>query len=161
MEVKPKYVKAIHIAEITGIKKASILRLAGCHLIPALRIGSIIRFDEIKVLKCLEERYFTNYISMDETPVLKDNLYKEATFIYTNARRIADLLSTSIASVIKLANEDQIPALKIGGAWRFNESEVIEYIEKVFSNYYDSTSGYTHKINDRRFLHNRQRKSNT
>jgi len=45
-------------------------------------------------------------------------------------RQLAELLQLSERTVYRLANDGEIPGLKVGGSWRFPRSQVAEWMEK-------------------------------
>ena len=43
---------------------------------------------------------------------------------FLTARQVADLLQLSVETVYDLIARDGLPATKLGGSWRFDESEL-------------------------------------
>lgn len=44
---------------------------------------------------------------------------------------VAKMLDMSVDTAKKLAFQKKIPAIKIGGVWKFNKEEVSQYIESL------------------------------
>ena len=73
------------------------------------------------------QRNYKGVIIMEETKTVP---------VYVDSQRIADLTSIPETGIRRLAREHKIPAIKIGGTWRFNEAKVLRYVEKKYSNDY-------------------------
>ena len=54
--------------------------------------------------------------------------------MYILAEDVADILQIPENSVRRLARNGQLPAIKLGNLWRFNEVKVLGYLEKQCSN---------------------------
>ena len=45
-------------------------------------------------------------------------------------KEVADFLQIAEKTIYRLAAEGKIPAIKVGGSWRFNLKEIEEWLEK-------------------------------
>jgi excisionase family DNA binding protein len=55
---------------------------------------------------------------------------KRADFTILTVREVAEYLRMSEAKVYRLANERQLPAIRIGKAWRFRKDLLDEWLSK-------------------------------
>jgi nitrogen PTS system EIIA component len=46
------------------------------------------------------------------------------------ARDVAELLSFSAGTIVDWAERGEVPAFKVGGRWRFRESELLAWLEE-------------------------------
>lgn len=49
-----------------------------------------------------------------------------------DVKEAADFLSISVETIRVLARNKQIPCAKVGRLWRFNDSDLIEFIRKKY-----------------------------
>lgn len=47
-----------------------------------------------------------------------------------NAKQVAELLNISMPNLYKMIWNNEIPTIKIGGSYRFDREEVIEYFKE-------------------------------
>ena len=45
------------------------------------------------------------------------------------ANEAAELLKVHVRTIYKMAQENKIPAVRLGGLWRFRRSELIKFID--------------------------------
>jgi excisionase family DNA binding protein len=50
--------------------------------------------------------------------------------------RVAEILQIKVSSVTRMARNSQLPAVKLGNLWRFDEAKILRYIERKYSNNY-------------------------
>ena len=52
---------------------------------------------------------------------------------YLTAREVAELLKLNVETVYLLLAKEQLPAVRVGGRWRFDESELREWLKTNYS----------------------------
>ncbi|WP_407670202.1 helix-turn-helix domain-containing protein [Pelosinus propionicus] len=55
---------------------------------------------------------------------------------YLTAEEVGKMLQLSTKRIYDLAQRRQIPGLKIGKYWRFNEEKIFKYLESRYGNGY-------------------------
>lgn len=56
--------------------------------------------------------------------------------IYLTANDVGKCLNIAVKKVYEMAKKGQIPGVKIGKYWRFEESKLFEFIEQKYGNAY-------------------------
>ena len=49
---------------------------------------------------------------------------------YIDAREVSQIIKVTQAHVHKMARNKKIPAYKLGGIWRFDKQEILEWVKK-------------------------------
>ena len=62
---------------------------------------------------------------------------REQPFKMLTIREVADYLSLSQRTVYRLIEERAIPALKVGGQWRFEQRALEKWVEAEISNHHE------------------------
>ncbi len=62
---------------------------------------------------------------------------------FLTARQVAELFQLNVETIYELIARDGLPAAKLGGSWRFDESELRKWFDKRCA--VRETSGQSHR----------------
>jgi excisionase family DNA binding protein len=56
---------------------------------------------------------------------------------YYTSEQVGKMLQLAPESVVRLARQGKIPAVKVGGSWRFNKEEIARFLETQRNAYFN------------------------